>query len=74
MRHQPLNVDRSPSQDLGNLRHLFSFLRPYRTRLVLALLALFVAAGAVLAFGIVIRDVVDRGIGSGSGEMLNQSL
>ena len=74
MRHQPSDIERSPSQDLGNLRHLFGFLRPYRTRLVLASLALFVAAGAVLAFGVVIRDVVDRGIGGGNGEMLNQSL
>lgn len=74
MRPQPSNIERSPSQDLGNLRHLFGFLLPYRTRLALALLALFVAAGAVLAFGVVIRDVVDRGIGSGNGEMLNQSL
>ena len=74
MRHRPPDIERSPSRDIGNLRHLFGFLRPYRTRLVLALLALFVAVGAVLAFGIVIRDVVDRGIGSGNGEMLNQSL
>ena len=74
MRHQPSDIERSPSRDIGNLRHLFGFLLPYRTRLTLAALALFVAAGAVLAFGVVIRDVVDRGIGSGNGEMLNQSL
>ena len=74
MRHKHPEDDRSASRDLGNLRHLVGFLRPYRARLGLALLALVVAAGAVLAFGIVIREVVDRGIGSGNGAMLNQSL
>jgi len=56
MRHQPSDIERSPSRDLGNLRHLFGFLRPYRTRLVMASLALFVAAGAVLAFVIFAWD------------------
>ncbi len=74
MRQKQPQHDRSASRNLSNLRHLVGFLRPYRGRLGLALLALVVAAGAVLAFGIVIRELVDHGIGSGDGALLNQSL
>jgi ATP-binding cassette subfamily B protein len=48
--------------------------RPYLGRTLLAALALIVAAGAVLAFGQVIRTLVDSGLGSGAGSALNQSL
>jgi ATP-binding cassette subfamily B protein len=74
MRQKQSEVERSASRDLGQLRHLVGFLRPYRGQLLLALIALLVAAGAVLAFGLVIREVVDRGIGGGNGEMLDRTL
>lgn len=74
MRHRKFESDRPPSRDLDNLRHLFRFLYPHRTRLALALLALLVAAGSLLAFGGVIREVVDHGIGGGDGAKLNRTL
>lgn len=68
------NTDRPKSRDLTPLRQLFGFLLPYRRRVVLAGAALITASAAVLAFGWVIRDVVDRGMGSGDPAALNTSL
>jgi len=65
---------RPTSRDLRSLRKLFGFLRPYTGRLVLAAAALILAAGAVLAFGLVVREVVDYGFGSGDPAALNTSL
>lgn len=74
MRHASTDPDRPASRDLRPLRRLFGYLRPYWGRVLLAGLALLVAATAVLAFGIVIREVVDSGFGSGSPAALNQAL
>ena len=51
MSRTTITSNRASSRDLGHLRHLLVFLRPYRTQLVFAALALIVAAGAVLGFG-----------------------
>jgi len=67
-------TDRASSRNLGTLLQLAGFLRPYRGRLAIAALALVIAAASVLAFGLVIREVVDNGIGSGDATALNQSL
>ncbi len=48
------------------LRHVAGFLRPYRLRVVAALVALLVAAGAVLAIGQALRRVVDFGFSADS--------
>jgi ATP-binding cassette subfamily B protein len=66
--------DRATSRNLGSLLQLVGFLRPYRGQIAIAAFALLIAAGSVLAFGIVIREVVDHGIGSGEAEALNRSL
>ncbi len=42
--------------------------------MTLAAAALIVAAASVLAFGVVIREVVDHGIGSGNAATLNDAL
>ncbi len=74
---------RSPSPDLPRrpatrnlkpLLRLLGFVRPHLGRVLLAVLALLVAAGAVLAFGQVIREVVDTGLKTGSEAALNRSL
>ncbi|MBK1717820.1 ABC transporter transmembrane domain-containing protein [Thiocystis violacea] len=67
-------IDRPATRNLSALKRLLQFTRPYRGRLIVALMALMVAAGSVLAFGQVIRVVVDSGLGTGSAEALNQSL
>jgi ATP-binding cassette subfamily B protein len=56
------------------LLQLLGFLRPYLGRLALATLALMLAASAVLAFGQVIRLVVDTGLAPGDEAALGRSL
>ncbi len=68
------HTDRGRSRHLGSLLHLLAFTWPYRGRLVLALTALVLAAVALLAFGQVIRAVVDRGLATGSPQALNLAL
>ena len=46
----------------GRLRHLGSFLRPYRGRVLLMLLALVVATGAALAPPYLAGRAIDEGI------------
>ena len=65
---------RPPSRDLRILVQLLTFLRPYRSAVLGAVIALLVAAAAVLGFGVVLQRVVDHGLGSGSSAALNQAL
>lgn len=75
MRHTDKDAESRPkSRDLRPLRRLASFLKPYRFTLVAAMAVLAVASGTVLAFGQVIRQVVDHGLASGSPSELNQAL
>ena len=67
-------LDRPRSRRLSPLLRLLGFTRPYLGRLLLALGSLFFAAGALLAFGQVIRNVVDSGLANGSAASLNQAL
>ena len=53
---------------------LARFLAPYRGRLALAVVALLVAAGCVLALGQGLKHVVDNGFGSGDPRLLDQAL
>ncbi|MBK1731012.1 ABC transporter transmembrane domain-containing protein [Thiococcus pfennigii] len=62
------------SRNLRPLLRLLAFLRPYLGRTLLAVVALFVAAGAVLAFGQVIRTLVDSGLASGAEAALDRAL
>ena len=73
-RAQSDTPDRPTTRNLGPLLRLLGFLRPYLGRLVLAAIALLIAAGAVLAFGQVIREVVDSGLKTGSEAALTRSL
>ena len=59
------------------MRHvlrLASFVAPYRLKVAVAMLALVVAAGCVLALGQGLKFVVDRGFGSGSPALLDGAL
>ncbi|MBK1643522.1 ABC transporter [Thiocapsa imhoffii] len=68
------SADRPRTRNLGALRKLLSFTRPYIGQLVIALAALVLAAGSVLAFGQVIRMLVDSGLTSGSTAELDRAL
>ena len=69
-----LTEQRPSSRNLRVLKQLFSFMQPYRGALLGAVLALLVAAMAVLGFGLVLQQVVDHGLSSGSATALNQAL
>jgi ATP-binding cassette subfamily B protein len=59
------------------MRHvlrLARFVAPYRLKIAVALLALVVAAGCVLALGQGLKYVVDKGFGSADAELLNAAL
>jgi len=51
--------DPSPKGDVAQLRRLLRFLVPYRSRVVIAMLALLIASGSVLALGQGLRFVID---------------
>ncbi|MEX2201635.1 MAG: ABC transporter transmembrane domain-containing protein [Dongiaceae bacterium] len=74
---QPLAVlapDRVASRNIGQLRLLFRFIRPYRLQLAGALLALTVAAVTVLALGQGLRDLVDHGFAAGDARELDRAV
>jgi ATP-binding cassette subfamily B protein len=69
-----ITEQRPPSRDLRVLVQLFAFMRPYRSAVLGAVVALLIAAAAVLGFGVVLQRVVDYGLSSGSSTALNQAL
>ena len=74
---QPLAVlapDRVASRNIGQLRLLFRFIRPYRLQLAGAMLALTVAAVTVLALGQGLRDLVDHGFAAGDARELDRAV
>jgi ATP-binding cassette subfamily B protein len=56
------------------LRRIFAFMRPYRLRMVGAMLSLMIAAGTVLALGQGLRRLVDDGFRSGDGALLDRAV
>lgn len=64
-------TERPASKQARSLSGLAPFLRPYRGRIALALLALVLAALATLAFPLALRGLIDAGFGaSNPGERL----
>jgi ATP-binding cassette subfamily B protein len=59
---------------MTHVLRLLRFVAPYRLRIAVALVALMVAAGCVLALGQGLRHVVDKGFGSGNPDLLNAAL
>lgn len=66
--------DRPKGRDIKSLRRALSFLAPYRTRVVLATIALTVTAGTVLALGQGLRGLVDSGFADGDPAALDNAL
>ena len=69
-----MSVTPPPKGELAHLARLWRFLAPYRGRLVIALAALVIAAGCVLALGQGLRHVIDAGFGSSDPRLLNTAL
>jgi ATP-binding cassette subfamily B protein len=59
---------------MPHVLRLGRFLLPYRGRIAIALAALVIAAGCVLALGHGLKLVVDNGFGSGNPALLNAAL
>ena len=57
-----MNSDRPKTSNPKSLSGLLPFLRPYRGRIVLALLFLVLAASATLVFPIALRSLIDGGL------------
>ncbi|WP_338081751.1 ABC transporter transmembrane domain-containing protein [Ectothiorhodospira mobilis] len=66
--------DRPTSLNLRVLWRLAAFARPHLGRMIAAVAALVAGSGAVLAFGAVLRVVIDRGLSAGDPGALNQGL
>jgi len=57
----------APAKRLSSLRDLLPFLRPYRSRILLAFVLLILASGTVLLLPLAFRDLIDFGFGQSSG-------
>ena len=66
--------DREKGNKLSHIRPLFQFILPYKRAVFGAILALTVSAAAVLAMGVGLRMLIDRGLGSENIEFLNEAL
>jgi ATP-binding cassette subfamily B protein len=62
------------SKDLGQIRHLYHYLAPYRGVMIGALIALCVSAAAVLALGQGLRILIDDGLSSEEIGRLHEAL
>ncbi len=64
----------APSRELGQLRQVVRFLKPYKLAIAGALVALATAAGTVLALGFGLRRLVDEGFRGADTALLDQAL
>ena len=69
-----VNENRDPSKNIGVLKAMLQFLRPYKAQVVGASIALVFTATITLSIGQGIRLLVDEGFASGTPAMLNHAL
>ncbi|MES2354110.1 MAG: ABC transporter transmembrane domain-containing protein [Pseudomonadota bacterium] len=67
-------ADRPAQKDIRALKPIFRFLKPYRTRIIFAAIALVFAATSVLAMGQGLRRVIDQGFMNANPSLLDQAL
>ncbi|MCC5793443.1 MAG: ATP-binding cassette domain-containing protein [Chromatiales bacterium] len=65
-------ADRPKASSLRPLRALWPFVRPYWRRVIAAILAMVVAAGALLALPVALRYVIDFGIGANDPDTIDR--
>lgn len=61
----PTSGRRVSGEDLGQLRRLLSYTRPYRNRLVLGIVAVGISGALGLLFPLLIRDLLNTAFGEG---------
>lgn len=66
--------DRPSSKDTGQLRFLYGFLAPYRSKVYLAFLSIIVAALMVLTLGWGVKSLIDNGFSPNSHQNLQKLL
>ncbi|WP_046023451.1 ABC transporter transmembrane domain-containing protein [Magnetospira sp. QH-2] len=66
--------ERPKSRNVRILARLFGFLRPYWGRVIGAMIALTVTAGATLGLGQGLKQLIDGGFSAGRPEALDQAL
>ena len=66
--------ERPRSRHLGELGHLWRYVRRYPWQLAGAFVALVIAAGTVLAMGVGLRRLVDDGFTGGNAALLDQAV
>ena len=69
--HSP-EPDRPKAKSIAPLKSLWPYIRPYTGTMLLALVALIIAAGAMLALPVALRFVIDEGIGGESTANINR--
>ncbi|MCG5499300.1 ABC transporter transmembrane domain-containing protein [Ectothiorhodospira lacustris] len=72
--HETELSNRPTSRNLRVLGRLLGFARPHMGRIMAAVVALVAGSGAVLAFGAVLRLVIDQGLTAGDAAALDQAL
>ena len=68
------NADRPRAKSLNPLRSLLPFLSPYRSMMIAALGALLVAAAAMLALPVALRELIDHVVAAKDAAILNRFL
>lgn len=71
---KPLTEDRPKAKDLGSLKLLVRYLRPYSWQIAGALLALVFTSLGVLSMGAGLRYLVDEGLGRGDPQLLDRAF
>ncbi|WP_193184009.1 ABC transporter transmembrane domain-containing protein [Nisaea sediminum] len=66
--------EQNSRRDLGPLKALMPFVRPYKLQIAGAMVALVVAAVTVLAMGNGLRHLVDNGFSAGDPDLLDQAV
>jgi ATP-binding cassette subfamily B protein len=68
----PRETERPKASSLRPLRALLPFLAPYRGRMLIALVALFIAAAAMLALPQALKNVIDKGFTASSAAAIDR--
>jgi ATP-binding cassette subfamily B protein len=64
---------RPASRNLGSLRYMYRYLKPYKSAIAMALVVLVFASSAVLGLGAALRYMVDEGIAKGDPHLLDRA-